>query len=97
MSELSENKDIYKNAVQRFGDRAQTDKAIEEMSELTKALLKLRYCSKDYEREILLDAVAEEMADTEIMLEQLKIIHENRKAVEAQKRKKLERLERLIR
>lgn len=97
MSELSENKDIYKNAVQRFGDRAQTDKAIEEMSELTKALLKLRYCSKDYEREILLDAVAEEMADTEIMFEQLKIIHDNREAVEAQKRKKLERLERLIR
>ena len=85
---------ILEKAINRYGDRAQIDKAIEEMSELIKALLKLRYCSKDYEREVLMDAVAEEMADVEIMLEQLEIIYGNTSTIRQQKKKKLERLER---
>ena len=85
---------VCKCAVEKYGAGEQQLKAIEEMSELIKALLKLRFCTKDYERPIIQDAVDEEMADVEIMLEQLKIIFNNRDSVGAQMKKKIERLER---
>ena len=86
--------EILERAIRTYGVECQIDKAIEEMSELTKALLKLRHCDKDYERPIIQDAVDEEMADVEIMLEQLKMIFRNWKQLDNQKFKKLERLER---
>lgn len=87
---------IYDDVIKAYGEQAQVDKAIEEMSELIKALLKLRYAEKDYELEICGDAVAEEMADAEIMLEQLEIIFGNAERVVSWKQKKLERLERRL-
>lgn len=86
-------KKILADAIATYGTYSQVDKAIEECSELIKALLKLRYCEKDYEKPILRDAVDEEMADVEIMLTQLKMIFDNKERVESQKAKKIERLE----
>ena len=64
-------------AIIQFGTEAQTDMLIEEMSELTKALLKLRRKQNsriDYD-EPERNAVAEEVADVIIMLvQQLSIL-----------------------
>ena len=88
--------DILNKAIETYGEDAQIDKAIEEMAELTKALLKLRYCEKDFERQIVQDAVSEEMADVEIMLTQLHMIFGNTKKVEEYQIKKIKRLERRL-
>ena len=88
--------DILNRAIETYGEHSQIDKAIEEMAELTKALLKLRYCEKDFERQIVQDAVSEEMADVEIMLTQLHMIFGNTKKVEEYQIKKIKRLERRL-
>jgi hypothetical protein len=88
--------DILNKAIETYGEHSQIDKAIEEMAELTKALLKLRYCEKDFERQIVQDAVSEEMADVEIMLTQLHMIFGNTKKVEEYQIKKIKRLERRL-
>ena len=63
-------------AVEQFGESAQILMAVEEMSELQKALLKyLRF--KDHEQgdeAEILAAISEERADVEIMLNQLHVI-----------------------
>lgn len=65
-----------RSAINTYGKAAQTDKAIEEMSELTKALLKYRLAKKG-EGSITeaLASVREEMADVEIVLVQLRMIY----------------------
>lgn len=89
--------EILERAINTYGDTAQIDKALEEMSELTKALLKLRYAKPNgVERDILMDAVSEEMADVEIMLEQLHMIYQNDNKVNEYRQKKIERLERRL-
>ena len=87
---------VLADAIATYGTKSQEDKVIEECSELIKAILKLRYNEEDYKIPILKDAIAEEMADVEIMLEQMKMIHDNRELVESQKAKKIERLERRL-
>lgn len=86
---------LYEGAVEKFGKRAQMLVAIEEMSELTKALLKyVRY--EDFgqgDLECLLDSIAEERADVAIMLSQLEVIFGDNAEVECQK---LEHLEKLV-
>ena len=61
---------LYEQAVEQFGESAQILMAVEEMSELQKALLKyLRF--KDHEQgdeAEILAAISEERADVEIML-----------------------------
>lgn len=58
-------------AIQTFGTQHQEDVAIEEMSELIKAIIKnRRYGTKETE-----DNLLEEMADVYIMLIQLMFIH----------------------
>lgn len=54
-------------AITTFGDEAQENVAVEECAELIKAI-----CNKHRNR---LHNIAEEIADVEIMLEQLKIIN----------------------
>jgi len=66
--------------IDTYGTTPQIDMAIEECSELIKALLKARR-GKD-EPEVLRDAIIDEIADVEIMLNQLKIIHSCTKAVD---------------
>ena len=71
-------RDILQQAIELYGKEKQVDMAIEEMSELTKALLKERRkdavtgFSPDIPR--LLDDVYEEIADVEIMIEQLMLM-----------------------
>lgn len=57
--------------IDTYGINTQEDIAIEELAKLQKAILKhRRYKNKDTERGII-----DEIADVEIMLEQLKIIY----------------------
>ena len=68
--------------IDTYGTAAQTDIAIEECSELIKALVKGRRNAKKGIDKELKDAIIDEIADVEIMLNQLKIIHSCRKAVD---------------
>lgn len=54
-------------AVEAYGDNSQVDMAVEEMSELIKALMKSRRNDVDIQRN--LHNIIEEIADVEIMLE----------------------------
>lgn len=78
-----ENKKLYMEAISKFGSGNQKAKFIEEAAELIKEILK--NTSQDF--------IDEEMADVEIMLEQLKLVYMNADAVQRHKIKKLKRLE----
>lgn len=67
---------LYEDAVEKFGEEAQLLMAVEEMSELQKAILKyLRFRNFAQGREEdVMQAIAEERADVEIMLNQLEVI-----------------------
>ena len=62
--------EIIFEIINKYGKKAQVIQAIEEMSELTKELIKNINRDKDNEKEII-----EEIADVTIMLVQLKIIY----------------------
>mgnify|MGYP005773830691 CR=1 FL=1 len=78
---------LYEQAVEQFGETAQILMAVEEMSELQKALLKyLRF--KDHElgdKPEILAAISEERADVEIMLNQLQVIFGDNSEMEVAK------------
>ena len=77
-------------AVNHFGYQSQSMMAIEEMAELQKEICKhFRGKSNFYQ-------IAEEIADVQIMLEQLIILHDCRDAVEEWKFAKLFRLKELM-
>lgn len=76
-------KRILLRAIGRFGRGAQRDKAIEELSELIRALAR----SDDREN------IAEEMADVRIMLDQLELIFMNGERVRQIELEKLRRLD----
>lgn len=84
--EVSEE-ELYKAAVQKFGERAQILVAIEEMSELTKALLKYirheDFNQGDYDD--IVESIAEERADVSIMLNQLTVIFGKNEDAETEK------------
>ena len=75
---------ILEAAIKTFGEKAQEDVAIEECSELIQAI-----SHKHRGRE---HNIAEEIADVEIMLEQLKIINNCAEEVAAIHKEKVERL-----
>ena len=87
---------VYRDAIEYYGAKNQVDVALEEMGELIQALMKERRCEEEWRRPDLRVHVAEEMADVEIMLEQLKIIFKNEEAVEQWRGAKIERLERRL-
>ena len=73
--------------INTYGTRAQQDIAIEELAELQKAILKhRRYGSKETEQEII-----DEIADVQIMIEQLKIIYSCHSDVEKRVEYKIDR------
>ena len=74
---------ILRAAIDRYGRGTQRDKAIEELSELIRALAR----ADDAEN------VAEEMADVRIMLDQLEIIFGNGQKVARYEVMKLRRLD----
>lgn len=83
---------IMRQAIETYGVQAQCDVAVEEMAELTKAIMKIRRVADDYEKtQVALDNLLEEIADVDIMIEQMKIMW-GPKQVEEYCRKKLERL-----
>lgn len=69
MSEIERQKLLF--IINTYGTNKQEDKAIEEMSELQKAILKHRENKRAEERQDVID----EIADVSVMLEQLKIIY----------------------
>lgn len=80
--------DLLEDCVRIYGKRSQVDMAIEEMSELTKALLKERRIP---DGKACADHIAEEMADVTIMLMQLQMIFDNSEEIQEQITYKLER------
>ena len=78
--------EILKSAIARYGNAAQMIIAMEEMAELTKELSKfLRGAHNE-------DAIAEEIADVRIMLDQLEIMFDCAGAAAVYKAAKVERL-----
>lgn len=78
--------EICAKALEYYGGRSQTLMLFEEMSELQKEICK-NARGEDNTR-----FIAEEIADVEIMLEQMKQLYDCRQAVEQQKHRKLLRL-----
>ena len=76
---------IYNEAIEFFGNTSQKIKVIEEMSELTKEL-----CKELRDRGNI-ENIADELADVEITLAQLKIIYDIHDLVEQHKDFKLHR------
>lgn len=85
-----EGGEICRAALETFGKSSQMQVAIEEMSELTKELCKHRRGRDNVE------AIAEEIADVEIMLRQLVILFDCKETVDKYRRYKLERLAKRI-
>lgn len=79
-------RDTYSEAVKAYGQQSRLIMAMKEMAELTKEL------SKSIRGQKNTAAISEEMADVEIMLEQLKIIFSNRAEVDRVRCAKLDRL-----
>lgn len=72
------NKEELLFIINCHGTKMQEDVAIEEMAELQKAIIKhRRYAGEETMAEII-----DELADVEIMIEQLKIIYSCKKEVE---------------
>ena len=84
---------ILEAAVKTFGNAAQVDMMIEEMSELTKALLKWRRAAliDGDNTEDKYNAVLEEMADVQIMLNQMALIFCDSTEYEIAKLERLEK------
>lgn len=79
------NKEFYKKVIDTYG-KQQVVIAIEELSELQKELCKALRCKVNF------DNITEEIADVEIMLEQMKIYFGiDDEEVEEVKKKKIER------
>jgi hypothetical protein len=82
--------EIYKKAIEKWGQPLQIGMAIEEMAELIKELNKWMRGKKNDEN------IIEEMADVEIMLEQLKVMFSNHSEIEEAKHEKLKRVELML-
>ena len=85
---------ILREAIGTYGEIAQADMMIEEMSELTKALLKLRRLRPGADVAAARDSIREEMADVQIMLDQMRMIFGTTDKIEVEK---LERLKNRLR
>ena len=79
-------REIYEKALSAFGIHAQVGMVFEEMAELQKALCKWERGKPDMEN------IAEEIADVQIMLEQMTQFFCIREQVEMEKDRKLSRL-----
>jgi len=66
--------EILQKAIDTWGQMLQEDICIEEMSELTKALIKYRRVH-GAEKYVVRDNILEEIADVQIMLDQMRLIY----------------------
>lgn len=92
---------ICRKAVEKFGIDIQQIVAMEELGELIQAISKIARweCNQSEDVEILLeyiDNLAEEIADVEIMLEQLKHCYGCHIQADDYKRRKLEKLKSMV-
>ena len=92
---------ICRKAVEKFGVDIQQIVAMEELGELIQAISKIARweCNQSEDLETLfnyIDNLAEEIADVEIMLEQLKQCHGCHIQVNDHKRKKLEKIKSMV-
>jgi len=85
-----EEKQIYEKAVRLWGKQIQTDMMIEEVSELTKIILKERR-GKAFIAEII-----EEMVDCQIMINQMRVIYDDEPMWNRIMAHKLSRLQQMI-
>lgn len=81
---------VVKKAIRRFGKEKQVYIAIEEMAELTKELIKDKRGFDNHEQ------IVEEIADVEIMIQQLCLIFKCSNEVVEMRRKKIERLKKRL-
>ena len=88
-------KEVFEKAILTYGQTAQEDVAIEEMSELIKAICKMRRAGVN-EKPAATDAIVDEIADVSIMLEQLCMMYECFDAVENRRQYKVRRLENML-
>lgn len=93
---MNDKESIYRAAISVWGKDAQENQAIEEMAELIQAINKMRRQPSPEH----LDSLKEELADVQIMLDQLRLIHrvsdDELQFYEAQKLQRLQtRLEHL--
>lgn len=87
------DRELYKLAIKKWGTEVQVMMFFEEIGELMQSISKY-YRSKD--KESLKWSISEEIADTEIMLEQLKEIVYCHETVAEIKKAKLNKLEKLL-
>ncbi len=80
-------RDIYRAALEKWGADAQTLMVFEEMAELQKELCKSAR-GKDNR-----GSIADEIADVQIMLEQMIVLHDCRAMVRTYKAAKIKRLQ----
>lgn len=78
---------LLQRAIAKYGKDAQMKMVLEEMSELQKEICKM-WRGKDNR-----EAIAEEVADVEIMLDQLKLMLDIPYQVEQHRQNKLQRLQ----
>ena len=83
-------RDLYVLAIGKYGTQNQQLMVIEEMSELTKVIL------KGFRDETNHDDLIDEIADVEIMIEQLKLMHNVNDDVSKRKKYKKKRLEKRL-
>lgn len=78
---------IYEAAVEKWGRRAQIQKAVEEMAELTQALMKLYFLEEfgTGDRNDIIENIDMERADVQILLNQLHIIFGDNSAAECER------------
>ena len=74
MMDERERRGIMLRAIHRYGEAAQIDMAVEEMAELTKALCKVKRATPGATTTAAIANVIEEIADVQIMLDQLRLI-----------------------
>lgn len=93
---------VLQEAIDHYGEESQLDMAIEEMSELTKAICKYKRAVKERERDICHSTakdvifakgdIVEEIADVYVMLEQMMMIFNCKERVSAIASEKIRRL-----
>ena len=88
-----EQREVLKLAIEIYGEEKQIDMCIEEMAELTKALLKLRRAKPKDKEEVnkRIADIEEETADVAIMIAQLEIIFDAGR-IQSAANKKIKRL-----
>lgn len=74
MMDERERRAIMQQAIKLYGEPAQIDMAVEEMAELTKALCKVKRATPGANTSAAIANVIEEIADVQIMLDQLRLI-----------------------